>query len=114
VYTPDDLLKKLASEEGVKEAAATNTSRILIDLRNALAHGGVAYLDKYGRNTDTDREAAMFAFVAAKKDKKNTIIGLNILRISENHFRSFLQAWMDWVQNSPIAVSLRDESAFAA
>jgi hypothetical protein len=111
---PDDLLTKLASEEGVIEAATTNASRILIDLRNALAHGGVAYLDKYGRNTDIDREAAIFAFVAARKDKKNMIVGLNILRISEKDFLIFLQAWMDWVQNSPVADSLRNVSAFAA
>ena len=108
----NQLLTNLASEEAAYKAATTDAHRILIDLRNALAHGGVVYLDKYGRNI-TDGEAAIFAFVAAKKDKKN-IIGLNILRISESDFLGFLEAWMDWVQNSPVANSLRDVSAFAA
>jgi hypothetical protein len=41
----------------------TPAVRVLTDLRNALAHGGIAYLDERGRQTDG--QAAMLAFVGA-------------------------------------------------
>jgi hypothetical protein len=48
---PYELLSKLKSQEAFDEAMAAPAYRIMLDLRNALAHGGVTYLDKNGQNT---------------------------------------------------------------
>lgn len=64
--------------------------RVLTDLRNALAHGGIAYLDAQGRQTDG--QAAMLAFVGAVM-KGNGITAFNALRIGEPEYRAFLSAW---------------------
>ncbi len=91
---PEDLLDALAAPEAVENAFRTPANRILRDLRNALAHGGVAYLDEHGRNTDG--QAAMFGFVGAiLRDRK--VIGLNVLRVREEEFVSFLNDWADWL-----------------
>jgi hypothetical protein len=66
-------------------------------VRNALAHGGVAYLDKNGRSTE--RDAAMLAFIATERDKHRRVTGLNALRISQSDFLSFLMAWTDWIMH---------------
>lgn len=67
----------------------TSAVRILTDLRNALAHGGIAYLDEKGHQTDS--QAAMLAFVGAVM-KKGRITGVNVLRVHERHYREFLAA----------------------
>ena len=91
---PEDLLYALAAPEAVENARKTPAKRILRDLRNALAHGGVTFLDEHGRNTDG--QAAMFGFVGAiLKDQKVT--GLNVLRVRENDFVAFLNDWADWL-----------------
>jgi hypothetical protein len=55
-------LEALATDEAFVRAKDTRASVILPVLRNALAHGGIAYLDKDG--LATDRPAAMYAFVS--------------------------------------------------
>lgn len=91
---PDDLLAALAARQAFEAARHAPARRILLDLRNALAHGGIAYLDEYGRNSSA--QAAMFAFVSARiRDRQ--ITGLNILRVHENAFGGFLAAWTEWL-----------------
>lgn len=89
---PDELQEHLSTENAIQSAREASTKSIIVDLRNALAHGGVAYLDRYGRTAE--REAAMLAFVAKKSQKSEN---LNVLRIHEVAFRSFLMAWADWL-----------------
>jgi hypothetical protein len=83
---PADLLMALGTEEAFLRARNTSASVILRALRNALAHGGIAYLDKDG--TATDNQAAMCAFVSSERDERRRVIGLNVLRISQRASRS--------------------------
>jgi hypothetical protein len=92
---PDDLLAALSTPESVTCANDSPAREILHVLRNALAHGGVAYLDKNGRSTE--RDAAMLAFISTERDSRRRVTGLNILRIGQAEFRSFLMAWTDWL-----------------
>lgn len=108
---PNDLIDELASKRSHDLAMKTDSSRILTDLRNALAHGGVAYLNKDGKNSYGD--AAFLAFVGTKK-RNSRIEGLNILRISENDFVSFLRNWAKWIESSSVSNALAHDSAFAA
>ena len=110
-YWPIDLLEKLDSEAAFAEADGTPAQRILLDLRNALAHGGVAYLDASGRSTDGP--AAMLAFASARtKDRRVT--GLNILRTHQDHFCEFVMAWADWLTASPVRDILNTNDPLAA
>jgi hypothetical protein len=69
-------------------------------LRNALAHGGVSYLDKNGRQTEC--KAAMFAFVSGKLCR-NKIVSFDLLRISEADLCAFLLEWSRWLKEAGIA-----------
>ena len=89
---PQVLRDHLSKDAAVQTAQETPTKNILLDLRNALAHGGVAYLDQYGQNVE--REAAMFAFIAKKSRNSENF---NVLRIQEDNFRTFLIAWAEWL-----------------
>lgn len=46
---PREPLDRLSEEESSRAAMDAPTVRVLTDLRNALAHGGIAYLDEGGR-----------------------------------------------------------------
>ncbi|SHJ12954.1 hypothetical protein SAMN04488012_10572 [Palleronia salina] len=84
-------------------------------LRNAMAHGGIAYLDENGRSRH-GTPVKMFAFVSGKYGKPKCefadaacrfgmgkLDGLNFLRISEDDYRSFLGDWVAWLVASKIA-----------
>jgi hypothetical protein len=86
---PGELLDQLSEDESSRAALNTPAVRVLTDLRNALAHGGIAYLDERGRQTDG--QAAMLAFVGAVM-KGGRITGVNVLRIGEGDYRQFLAA----------------------
>jgi len=102
---PRELLKKLATPEAAKNAEAAEAGRILCNLRNALAHGGVAYLNEDGRHSSG--QAAMLAFAAfERKDNKN--VGLNVLRVHEDDFRAFLGAWAKWLGTSGVESALNE------
>jgi len=99
-YWPGEVLERLGSQTARDEADRTPAQRILLDLRNALAHGGVAYLDAHGRSTDGP--AAMLAFAAART-RNGRLTGLNILRIHQDHFYEFVMAWAEWLTVSTIS-----------
>ena len=109
---PHDLLDALSAPQALEAARNASARRVLLDLRNALEHGGVAYLDENGRNTHD--QAAMFAFVSASI-RNGQITGLNILRVHENDFGAFLAAWTDWLgQQVRVLDALNDDSPVAA
>ena len=91
----EDLIERLNAPDAIKAADETPTRQILRDLRNALAHGGVAYLDKEGRYSDD--QAANFVFVAKKSKRSDN---LNVVRVHEDDFRVFLTAWADWLSET--------------
>lgn len=95
---PEEALRQLASAEAGVQANEAPASIIMRNLRNSLTHGGVAYLDKNGMSTE--RDAAMFAFVSQERDEKRKLVGLNILRVSEEDFMNFLGGWAAWISAS--------------
>jgi hypothetical protein len=90
---PHDLLHSLAEPQAVASANSTPARQVITDLRNALAHGGVIYLDVKGQQSGD--EAAMLAFVGTVHNGPSS--PFNILRISEEGFQSFLQSWANWL-----------------
>ena len=109
---PDDLLQGLGTPHASTDADSALTSRLLRDLRNALAHGGIAYLDATG--TQTDSNAAMLAFAGTKLDRKGRLVGLNVLRVSEEDFCTFLLAWSNWLATPRIREALNRMDPLAA
>lgn len=99
---PDDIAAELGSEEAAIRASNMPTSQWCSTLRNAMAHGGIAYLDEDGR-TSFGRPVKMYAFVSGIFDQRETLIGLNLLRIKEVDYRIFLRSWVDWLQSSKLA-----------
>jgi hypothetical protein len=114
---PDNLLSSLAHPQAVAAARKALARRILLDLRNALAHGGIAYLDEDGRNSEEGRnsraQTAMFAFVGTKK-KNGRVVGLNVLRVHQKDFSAFLGAWTDWLSQTSVLNALSGQPSMAA
>ena len=105
---PDGLVDELSTETAASSAMDAPAPRILTDLRNALAHGGVVYLDDRGRQTDS--QAAMLAFVGAVM-KKGRITSVNVLRVGERPYRQFLADWATWLRQAGVAAALNDRAA---
>jgi hypothetical protein len=105
---PGELLERLSEDESSRAALNTPAVRVLTDLRNALAHGGIAYLDERGRQTDG--QAAMLAFVGAVM-KGGRITGVNVLRIGERDYRQFLAAWASWLRQAGVTAALNERAA---
>jgi hypothetical protein len=100
---PHRLTLKLAAAAAFDGAASLRASQWCSILRNALAHGGIAYLNREGQSTAGER-AEMLCFVSGdynKQDKK-TLEGVHCLRISEADFRHFLCRWVEWLNSSGI------------
>ena len=108
---PHELLGSLGTPQAIDAARNAPASHILLVLRNALAHGGVAYLDEAGLNTRD--QAAMFAFVGTQT-RNGQIVGLNILRVHEDDFGAFLAAWTEWLARTPVLDALSNQSPVAA
>ena len=103
---PPDLLQQLSSPEAAKRAREVEAKRILLDLRNALAHGGVIYLDKNGRLTL--RSTGMLAF-AATRVKERKPVSINVIRIPTEDFRAFLKDWASWLAGTKVPSLLNQE-----
>lgn len=77
-----------------------STHRFLSILRNALAHGGVLYLDKYGRSYSG---APVYYFAFASTTRLNTSsVELHFLRIKVIDYRTFLKQWVAWLNEKAI------------
>lgn len=90
-----DVLEKLEASEAAARARGTDGAVILGVLRNALAHGGVAYLDRNGRQSEEATE--MLAFVSLAQGR------LRILRARVDDFHQFLSLWVDWLLAAGVA-----------
>lgn len=112
---PEEIAVELEKGEAEDRAAAMPASQWLGVLRNALAHGGIVYLDERGRSS-RDTPVKMFGFVNGRfldgrcpHEKKKTCRaervpnGLNILRINEVDYHDFLHRWVNWMQDSGLA-----------
>lgn len=102
---PDRITHELAQDQAFDRAASMDTLSLLAGLRNALSHGGVAYLDKNGQTTDG--QVAMLAFVSARMKgdgDERRAVGLRIVRVSEEAFRDFLRGWVSWLSKRPAEI----------
>lgn len=90
---PAALLNAMGEPPAHVALRAADAVQILKDIRNALSHGGVTYLNAQGQHVYGD-EVAMLAFVGHVSQKGDAY---NIVRVSEPAFRSFLSAWSRWL-----------------
>ncbi len=107
---PEQIVSELSKDVAVKNAGKMPASQWISIVRNALAHGGIAYLDDQGRSRG-DRPVKMYAFVNGKFDsglcphfsgavcrgERGPLQALNFLRIAENDYRTFLELWVSWL-----------------
>lgn len=116
---PSELAEKLENPQSAMDAADLEGAAWASILRNALAHGGVLYLNEYGQSHWG--KAEMFAFVSAKfpkfdphehpkgtplygkEDMSKPPSRLRVLRIGQDDFRSFLSRWVEWLQTTDLA-----------
>jgi hypothetical protein len=100
---PDELHEALSAPKALEAARGMQAQEWASCLRNAVAHGGVLYLDGDGRPSH-DQQAEMFAFVSAKYHdddprRRAPPKRLKVLRITEVGFRLFLRNWVAWLQS---------------
>jgi hypothetical protein len=93
---PSAIFDQLDTPEAFEAAAAAPTADILECLRNALSHGGVAYLDARGRQSNDATNMLGFASYPAYNRRDE----LRILRISVDGYERFLAAWSKWLSDS--------------
>jgi len=102
---PGEIFDQLEATKAFDGAAAAPTSDILECLRNALSHGGVAYLDSRGRQSED--ATSMLGFAAypslGRRDE------LRILRISVDGYQRFLAAWSNWLTSTGIEGKLTQD-----
>lgn len=111
---PEEICERLNGQDALAKAKKMPAQQWVSILRNALAHGGVAYLDENGRSGH-DRPVKMYAFISGKYGRRDCehgeghcpaglgdLQGLRILRIGEDDFRSFLRSWVLWLRESRI------------
>lgn len=104
---PENIADELSADDAARNAADMQASQWSSILRNSLAHGGIAYLNEYGRSSFGE-PVKMYAFVSGKYDhyaaeSPKPLIGVNFLRISEIDYREFLRRWVVWLQDTGIA-----------
>jgi hypothetical protein len=89
---PDDLASELGGAEAAAKAGKMPTSQWSSILRNAMAHGGIAYLNENGRSSYGE-PVKMYAFVSGAFDDtdRRKLLHLYVLRISETNYRKFLR-----------------------
>lgn len=101
---PAEHLHHLASVGAVEAAAIAPASDVLEAMRNAIAHGGITYLDKDGQQTDRATHMLGFASFPSVGDREN----LRLVRISVDSFEDFLRRWTSWLVQSGAAHALED------
>ncbi|SIN77849.1 hypothetical protein SAMN05444002_0317 [Vannielia litorea] len=109
-----ELANELRGADAEKRAHEMNASQWVSVLRNAMAHGGIAYLDENGHSTD-GAAVRMYAFVSGKYGKPQCqhaegdcrfgmgeLERINILRISEDNYKEFLRRWVAWLVDTTL------------
>lgn len=103
---PDSVAAQLDAPEAVERARSLAADTFCRILRNALAHGGVLYLDQHGRS-NAGAPVCRFAFVST--DRLNNPTKLHFLRIKMADYRAFLQLWVDWLNREAIDEVLAED-----
>lgn len=90
-------LTQMASAHAFRDAADASAADIILLLRNALAHGGVAYLDIDGRQTESATNMLGFAGFSRRGEGD-----LSLLRVAVPAFEIFLQRWAAWLSDAGV------------
>lgn len=112
---PEEIAAALDTDVATSNAAAMPASQWISVVRNALAHGGIAYLDGRGRSS-YDQPVKMYLFVSGKfgfgtcphnpdaecRGERGPLTALNFLRITETDYRAFLELWVSWLEDAGI------------
>ncbi|TBG74379.1 hypothetical protein ELG69_28965 [Rhizobium leguminosarum] len=96
---PGSVAAQLDSPSAIEDAKNLSANRFCKILRNALAHGGILYLDEHGRSSSAS-PVRRFAFVSTNDPKNPT--KLHFLRIGMADYRAFLQKWVEWLKTEAI------------
>lgn len=96
---PEAIAAQLDTPDAVVDAKNLSANRFCKILRNALAHGGILYLDEHGRSSSAS-PVRRFAFVSTNDPRNPT--KLLFLRIGMADYRAFLQKWIDWLKTAAI------------
>ena len=113
---PDEIAGELDTPQALTNAASMQASQWISVLRNALAHGGIVYLDERGRSSHV-QPVKMLAFVSGRfadgvcpnaagkqcRGERGSLTGVNILRISEHDYLDFLHRWVKWLVEAGIS-----------
>lgn len=115
-----NLAEDLNSPGAKDQARAMPMTQFVSCIRNALAYGGIMYLDEHGHSSDGT--AAMLLFVSANPSYPDPVFdegkgkyvclppvtaSLKLLRIGENEFRTFLKGWIDWLHDLGVLKAFR-------
>ena len=103
---PEDIATQLDSPDAMEDARNLSANCFCKILRNALAHGGVLYLDEHGRSR-SGAPVHRFAFVSTNNPMSPT--KLHFLRIGMVHYRAFLQRWVNWLNVEAIEEVLAED-----
>lgn len=103
-HWPVETLRMLASAEAETCARNADAAEILMVLRNALAHGGVTYLDREGGQTEAATNMLGFASTTRGANPR----GLRLLRVPVDAFQTFVAGWADWLTSSGVADHLNN------
>lgn len=102
---PEPIAKALDLPGARQAAASLGAETFLRIIRNALAHGGILFLNADGR-TEDGAAVRRFAFVSTDRPFNPT--ELRFLRVTMEGYRGFLQSWAQWLQGSAVQKSLED------
>lgn len=108
VEFPEQLANLLSADDAL-QAADDLSARVWINcLRNALAHGGIVYLDADGRQARGE-PTRMMGFVSAVYPNGNMRMPperLISLRTTPEGYRATLQLWVKWVQKTGLSLPI--------
>ena len=100
---PAHLAQGLEDPAAIDAASALQGSLWSSILRNSLAHGGVAYLDRNGY-TASEAPTYYLAFISGNFEHDECgrpirLRAVRTLRISMTNFMNFLREWVRWLNN---------------
>jgi len=105
-HFPKELVESLGDEIALHEAARMPASKWASCLRNALAHGGVVYLDAEGRQSH-GQPTEHLAFVSGKPtEDRSSFEEIRVLRISRDDYIGFIRRWVEWLEESGLSFEL--------
>jgi hypothetical protein len=104
-HWPSEAFDELDCPEAFEAAAAAPAKDVMSCLRNALSHGGVAYLDRGGRQTEDATNMLAFASYPGHRRTNE----LRLLRITVDGYQEFLRLWIMWLTESGVEKVLTDQ-----